>query len=76
MTRREGRKVECEVGEADVMYEGHYVPGVCVTCGRCGHEVEVGGQSGASIRRGLVTLREECPEGERNFYVGEGDDDE
>lgn len=51
--------------------EGDYgsAPGIRVTCGRCGLEVEVLGQGEASVRRGCVMLREECPRAERNFYV-------
>lgn len=45
-----------------------------LTCRRCGHEVEVFGTDGDSARRGAVMLREECPNGEKNFYVI--DDDE
>lgn len=48
------------------------VPGICVTCSRCDHSVEVFGESEASIKRGCATLRDECPENETNFYVHEG----
>lgn len=66
---------ECEVKAITLGgSEGREVDGVCVQCGRCEHEVNVYGTSGASIRRGLATLREECPEDERNFYVAEDDD--
>ena len=44
--------------------EGDYsaeVEGVRATCSRCGHETESFGTSGASVRRCLVLLREECP---------------
>lgn len=62
-------RVECTVEEVEL--EGDYdtVPGVCVTCGRCDRQVEVFGDSDRSIRRGLVMLREECPNEESNFYV-------
>ena len=42
-----------------------------VTCGRCGHSVRSWGDSDSSVRRCLVLLREECPEGENNFYIAE-----
>jgi hypothetical protein len=66
-------RVRCEVEDIDI--EGDYgdVPGVCVRCTRCQHAVEVYGTSGASIRRGLATLREECPGDEDNFYVAGGE---
>jgi hypothetical protein len=38
-------------------------------------ETESYGTSEASVRRCLVMLREECPRGERNFYV-DADGDE
>ena len=47
------------------------VDGVSVCCGRCGHKVEVFGTSDASIKRGCVMLREECPKGESNFYTAD-----
>jgi hypothetical protein len=71
----EGRlmaKVRCEVEEVNLQNEkGYLAPGVRVTCGRCGHETESFGTSEVSIRRCLALLREECPEGESNFYVSE-----
>ena len=57
----------------DVTYtelEGDYGPveGIIVTCSKCGHSVEVFGTSDRSIYRGAIGLREECPNGENNFY--------
>jgi hypothetical protein len=63
-------QVLCDVDEIDL--DGDYdntVPGICVTCRRCDHAVEVFGNSDASIRRGMVMLREECPNEESNFYI-------
>lgn len=67
-----GKRVECkvEIGEID-NERGGTTPGVTVTCGRCGKVVEVFGTSDASIKRGFVMLREDCDEGEENFYVEE-----
>lgn len=64
-------RVKCEVEEIEL--EGDYAPvaGLCVTCSRCNHQVEVFGTSDRSIRRALVMLRDECPEGENNFYEEE-----
>ncbi|HEX5135865.1 MAG TPA: hypothetical protein VFY93_02755 [Planctomycetota bacterium] len=38
-------------------------------CGECGHTTMSFGTSEASVKRCLVLLREECPEGADNFYV-------
>jgi hypothetical protein len=61
-------KVKAEVDE--IYIEGDYteVPSVSVTCSKCGHQVSVFGRSDASRRRGAVMLKEECPEGETNYY--------
>jgi hypothetical protein len=47
------------------------IPGIEATCTKCGHTTESYGQEGQSIRRCLVLLREECPQGESNFYIAE-----
>jgi hypothetical protein len=47
---------------------GYPVDGYRVTCSRCGHYVDVCGSTQASMRRGAVMLKEECPRGESNFY--------
>jgi hypothetical protein len=68
-------KVTCEVEE--VQQRGDYgrVWGVEVACTKCGHITESHGTGGASIRRCLAMMREECPEGENNFYVAEGSEE-
>ena len=67
-------EVECTVEECDIENDsGRMVPGVVVTCGACDHSEESFGQSGRSISRCLALLRENCPEGEKNFYVVEGE---
>jgi ferredoxin len=69
-------RIECEVYEVEVEDEnGRDAPGLCVECGACQHQVEVFGQGEPSLKRALATLRKECPEGERNFYVSEDDQD-
>ena len=67
-------RVQC--GVEAVQLDGDYttVPGVCVTCTRCDKTARVFGRSGASVRRGLVMLREERPMGESNYYVAETED--
>lgn len=66
-------RVACEVVEVEL--EGDYasIEGLCVSCSRCYHEVEVYGTSGRSVRRAMVMLREECPRGEANWYAAEDD---
>lgn len=61
-------RVSVDIAYADV--EGDYgtVDGICLTCERCDHSVEVAGTSDRSARRGAIMLREECPEGEDNYY--------
>jgi len=71
-------RVEATADETELEGDHGLVKGLVVTCDRCGHEVEVFGVSDASARRGGAMLAEECPKGERNFYVvdeGEGGDD-
>lgn len=62
-------RVPCTVDYIEL--DGDYGPieSVSVTCTRCGHSVESYGTSERSIRRCLVMLREQCREGENNFYV-------
>lgn len=62
-------RVEVDVEEEEL--DGDYGPvqGLRLTCDRCGHEVEVFGTEEASAKRGAVMLREECPNGEDNYYV-------
>lgn len=61
-------RVNVEIDLADVDGDCGQVEGLCLVCQRCGHEVEVAGVSIDSARRGAVMLREECPNGENNFY--------
>jgi hypothetical protein len=66
--------VQCTIEQAEL--EGDYgtVDGITVTCSRCGHATESYGTHAGSIRRCLALLREECPKGQRNYYVAEGAD--
>jgi hypothetical protein len=61
-------RVEVEISHTDVEGDHGTVAGLLLTCDRCGHEVEVLGTSGASARYGAIKLKEECPNGEKNFY--------
>ncbi len=70
-------RVPCDIGYVELENEdGYEVEGVCATCPRCGHETESYGTSGASVRRCLVLLREECPNDDRNYYFDASDQPE
>ncbi len=65
-------RITCHIEEIDM--DGDYtasVEGVQATCSRCGHTVESYGTDERSVRRCLAVMREECPEGENNFYRSE-----
>lgn len=65
-------RIECEIEETELETEtGRTVDGIRATCGKCGHEVESFGTHENSVRRCLVLMREECPEEERNYYLGD-----
>jgi len=67
-------RIECVVDYVDLTNDrGHDIPGVIVTCKRCTHEEESFGEGDNSVRRCLALLRENCPMGENNFYVEEGE---
>ena len=63
-------KVECEV-ELTQEEDDFGTMRECVkaTCTRCGHETMSWGHGEGSIKRCLALMREECEEGEQNFYV-------
>ena len=64
--------VPCTIEYTDLENdEGRTVEGVTAICSRCGHRTESFGTSVHSVRRCLVLLREECPRGQRNYYVTE-----
>ena len=65
-------RVECEIEEVILENdEGRDVEGVQATCSKCDHQTESFGRSDKSVKRCLVLMREECPQGEDNFYVGD-----
>lgn len=70
------RRVECEIVEGDVEDEQGGPPrlGVSATCSRCEHVTQSYGVGEGSRKRCLVLMREECPEGETNFYVDTEED--
>lgn len=68
-------QVKCEIEETELENnQGHSIPGVTAACSKCGHETKSFGTSEPSILRCLALMREECPEGEYNFYVKDEDD--
>lgn len=65
-------RVKCDVSETELENDnGYEVESVEAECGRCGHVTSSFGTGDSSIRRCLALLREECPRGERNYYVDE-----
>lgn len=61
--------VVCTVEEVEIEDdEGRIVESVRATCSHCDHKTESYGTGGASVRRCLALMHEECPEGENNFY--------
>jgi hypothetical protein len=69
-------QITCEIEEIELDGDFGSIPSVQATCSRCDHTTESYGTGGASIRRCLVVMREECPRGQENFYVAEGGDDD
>lgn len=55
--------------ELDGDYAEDPIPSVRVECVKCSNAVEIYGDSEDSVTRGMVTLRETCPRGEKNLYV-------
>jgi hypothetical protein len=48
--------------------DGRTVPGLRVTCQKCGYSTESFGQRGRSLKRCLKAMTAECPLGESNTY--------
>ena len=62
-------RVTVEINQEELEGDyGGYVDGLRLTCSRCGHEVTVFGTTERSAQRGAIMLREECQNGETNFY--------
>lgn len=67
-------RVKCLVEEVDLVNEsGRTVKGVRATCSRCDHEEESYGRAPPSIKRCLALMRENCEQGEENYYAAEND---
>ena len=68
------QSVQCDIEEVELENDsGRMVDGVRATCSRCDHQTESFGTGGASIRRCLVLMREECEMGEENYYTADDD---
>lgn len=64
--------VDCKVTVVKSAEDPRYV-GVMVSCSRCKQFYEADGTSDRSVRRCLAMLREDCPNGERNWYADDGE---
>ena len=60
--------IPCSVEEIELEGDNGPIDSVEVKCSRCGHITESYGAGGASIRRCLALMAEECPLGESNYY--------
>ena len=55
---------------SEELLDGDYssVDGIVAVCSRCGHETQSFGTTESSALRCAALMREECPNGESNFY--------
>lgn len=68
-------RIECRITYGEAASEsGVMVKCVRALCMHCGHKTLSFGQHDASVRRCLAVMREECPEGDKNFYVVDEDE--
>jgi hypothetical protein len=75
--RERNHSIKCEVELCELENDrGRNVPGVEVTCPKCGHTTRSFGTGEKSIKRCLVLMREECPLEEKNWYVIEDNRDQ
>lgn len=61
-------RVAATLTHVDVEGDDGPVPGVCLTCTRCGHQVSAFGRNSRSVRYALAQLHRECPNSEDNRY--------
>lgn len=65
-------RIPCEVATTTVENEqGREVEAISATCLECDHETVAYGTSEKSVTCALAKMRDECPRGQRNFYVNE-----
>jgi hypothetical protein len=62
-----GKRVECEIEQITQDDQ----PAIQATCTQCEHSTVSFGTTERSVKRCLALMREQCPEGEENFYVEE-----
>lgn len=63
-------KIECEIEySTEFNDDGIEVDCVVAICSRCGHETESWGDEPASVKRCFAVMKEECPNGESNYYI-------
>ena len=65
-------RVSVTIAQGELEGDYGYVEGLTLVCDRCGHSIEVFGTSDRSAARGAIMLREQCPNGENNFYDVDG----
>lgn len=66
-------QIKCTVSEVTLENDGGIeVDSVQATCTKCDHTTQSFGTGEGSRKRCLVLMREECPQGEENFYVDDG----
>lgn len=63
--------MEVTVDFVNVEGDNRTVPGVRGTCMGCSHKEECFGQTERSVKRLMVVMRENCPEGGEHYYVEE-----
>jgi exodeoxyribonuclease V alpha subunit len=62
--------IKADIEESIVTNDnGIEVPCIYATCTKCGHITMAYGNSNESIKAALAMLKEQCPDGENNFYV-------
>lgn len=61
-------KVNLEIEECDLDGDYGTISGLRGSCTKCHHEEEAFGTSEASARKLAVKMKENCPQGESNYY--------
>ena len=61
-------KVTVDFVEDEVEGDNGPCDGLRATCSHCGHVIEVPGTGDGSRRYAAILFRNECPEGESNYY--------
>ena len=65
-------RVACVIEATELRDGERMMDSIIATCHRCFHETRSFGQGGPSIRRCLALMKNECPNGEANFYYHQG----